>query len=533
MSKTKFSIKLLALLAVALIAVSSFFVLFVPGSALAAETPTYYVFHYTHDTPFYSFLTPAGGAGTVAKEFYLCIKVVGSQRSVQDLYFKDFSSLYYNGDFTFVMDGEWVFKTSTGVNWSFSYFDVKDTYESAVITMFGDDTGLIQYPTNIAAYNDLCYSVDLDQADFSISPTTYTVMYHPNYSGAPAMQPTVAVTGSTITLPSPTRAGYKFAGWYTLPTGGDFIGLGGSSYTVTQNITLYAHWTVIGSGGNDNPGGSFAPLEPPALDSNGNVDLSNTQWLLNDTLDFTSLSSGIITFYATLTLNKLPDISYSVNQELVNWNGTFIGDILSYSVTTSWTVSKQFSVGSPATGYIYSNTDVHGLPGYDNTNEPYPITIFAYDSQQLNPFNFNRIITFPSDSKLAIHNSRFYNWLLSNATYISALKDYSQGYDYGYDRGYNSGYSDGQLSANSTVNGSSASYTAGYQEGYAAGVRASGDYDYSFIGLISAVIDVPIQAFASLFNFDLLGVNMLNLATSILTILVVLAVCKIVIGFFL
>ncbi|MBQ3151522.1 MAG: InlB B-repeat-containing protein [Clostridia bacterium] len=42
------------------------------------------------------------------------------------------------------------------------------------------------------------------------------------------------------TLPTPTRSGYTFNGWYTSSTGGTKIT---SSSTVTGNTTIYAHWT--------------------------------------------------------------------------------------------------------------------------------------------------------------------------------------------------------------------------------------------------------------------------------------------------
>lgn len=48
---------------------------------------------------------------------------------------------------------------------------------------------------------------------------------------------------ASITLPTPTRTGYTFSGWYTASSGGTKIGNGGASYTPTANITLYAQWT--------------------------------------------------------------------------------------------------------------------------------------------------------------------------------------------------------------------------------------------------------------------------------------------------
>ena len=46
----------------------------------------------------------------------------------------------------------------------------------------------------------------------------------------------------SVTLPTPTRFGYKFIGWYTSAEGGTKIT--GATYTPTSNVTLYAHWKL-------------------------------------------------------------------------------------------------------------------------------------------------------------------------------------------------------------------------------------------------------------------------------------------------
>ena len=45
-------------------------------------------------------------------------------------------------------------------------------------------------------------------------------------------------TGAAITLPTPTRTGYTFDGWYTASSGGTKK----TSYSPASNSTLYAHW---------------------------------------------------------------------------------------------------------------------------------------------------------------------------------------------------------------------------------------------------------------------------------------------------
>ncbi len=53
-------------------------------------------------------------------------------------------------------------------------------------------------------------------------------------------------TLGSVTLPTPTRTGYTFAGWYDSATGGTKIGDGGQSYTPTTAKTLYARWNSLG-----------------------------------------------------------------------------------------------------------------------------------------------------------------------------------------------------------------------------------------------------------------------------------------------
>ena len=50
-------------------------------------------------------------------------------------------------------------------------------------------------------------------------------------------------SGGSVTLPTPTYAGYTFDGWYTAATGGTLIGAAEASYTPTANTTLHAQWT--------------------------------------------------------------------------------------------------------------------------------------------------------------------------------------------------------------------------------------------------------------------------------------------------
>jgi uncharacterized repeat protein (TIGR02543 family) len=71
---------------------------------------------------------------------------------------------------------------------------------------------------------------------------TYTVTFNAN-SGT--VSPTSGTTGEGWTLaslPTPTRTGYTFGGWYTAATGGTEVT---ESRVYSENTTIYARWTLI------------------------------------------------------------------------------------------------------------------------------------------------------------------------------------------------------------------------------------------------------------------------------------------------
>jgi uncharacterized repeat protein (TIGR02543 family) len=63
-----------------------------------------------------------------------------------------------------------------------------------------------------------------------------------NSEGGSAVSNMSGLDGTTITLPSDTRTGYTFDGWFSAATGGVAMT---SPYTLAGSVTLYAQWTII------------------------------------------------------------------------------------------------------------------------------------------------------------------------------------------------------------------------------------------------------------------------------------------------
>ena len=75
------------------------------------------------------------------------------------------------------------------------------------------------------------------------SSASYNVSFNANGGSVSTASKTVTYGGTYGTLPTPTRAGYTFNGWYTAASGGSKVGTD-TKVAITANQTLYAQWSV-------------------------------------------------------------------------------------------------------------------------------------------------------------------------------------------------------------------------------------------------------------------------------------------------
>lgn len=110
---------------------------------------------------------------------------------------------------------------------------------------------------------------------------------------------------------------------------------------------------------------------------------------------------------------------------------------------------------------------------------------------------------------------------------ITQIVNTNSSYMLGYDNGFNTGVN--SVDTNRI-------YSEGYQDGKQVGIDIGYNQglvdsnDYTFIGLLSAVVDAPIRVFSSFLNFDLLGFNMSNFFFSILTLCLIITLVRLIMG---
>lgn len=99
-------------------------------------------------------------------------------------------------------------------------------------------------------------------------------------------------------------------------------------------------------------------------------------------------------------------------------------------------------------------------------------------------------------------SNEFYEWFQANLTMLNGYDSYLEGYNQGYEQGKADGYEEGK--------------TQGYNQGYYEGAADAGDY--SFLNLLTAVVDAPITVFVKLLDFEILGWNMTTVVISLLSV---------------
>ena len=117
--------------------------------------------------------------------------------------------------------------------------NTRSTTHNADGTKYFDTYGLVD------AVTDATYVPNNTRAPLSGTyriqfPNIYTITYDAN-GGSVGTSSVKSADGDSVTLPTPSRSGYTFDGWYN---GGSSVGGSGSSYTTTSTATLTATWTI-------------------------------------------------------------------------------------------------------------------------------------------------------------------------------------------------------------------------------------------------------------------------------------------------
>ena len=235
----------------------------------------------------------------------------------------------------------------------------------------------------------------------SMSGTTYTF-------GAGNATLTANYNNGSITLPSATKAGHKFKGWYSNGCGTTFIGNAGESYTPTSNVTLKACYSyyayildVYPNGGTWNGTTEKTRIEPlanPKPSIYGNTDYTGK---IGSTIDIPNPipPSGYTVSFNTNGGSSISSITST--KSFNGWNnsspGTFSGTTYTYGEGSGYITAnyKNNSVNLPKptkSGYTFGGwyTASSGGTKVNNTYTPTEnITLYAHWSANSYTLSFD------------------------------------------------------------------------------------------------------------------------------------------------
>ena len=176
----------------------------------------------------------------------------------------------------------------------------------------------------------------------SLSGTTFTY-------GSGNTSLTARYTTNSITLPSTSKAGYTFNGWYTSSSGGSYVGTSGSYYSPTSSTTLYAHWTSNASSNitynisyNLN-NGTHGSSHPTSATYGSSVNISNPTKKVTINLSKGTTASG-----ATISSSTA-----SASQTFAGWTATNLNTTTARYGSSSTSINTQWSNGSTKTKSEY------------------------------------------------------------------------------------------------------------------------------------------------------------------------------------
>lgn len=196
------------------------------------------------------------------------------------------------------------------------------------------------------------------------APNQFTLTYNANGGSVSPATKSLSFGDSYGTLPTPTRTHYTFNGWYTAASGGTKVSAD-TTPTSSDNVTIYAHWTLVPYYVNWNTGTGYTIKVERTASPNAGASIGTlaqkADVFYGDVLSVTytaatgySLSShgstsitvtGNITstkIYATASLN-----SYTYNIVYRSSNGTSLG-----STTATYKYGTTNTITAPAkSGY--------------------------------------------------------------------------------------------------------------------------------------------------------------------------------------
>ena len=209
--------------------------------------------------------------------------------------------------------------------------------------------------------------VTLDEDEYENMLTSCTVTLNPNGGSVSTTKKTVSYGQAYGDLPTPTRTGYTFTGWYTAASGGTKV-TADTVVTAVADHTLYAHWDAMAYTAKWNSGTGYTitvkrTSSPYANAGTGTLssgavvyfgDVLSVTYTANTGYNISTKGSTAITVKGNVTSSDIY-CTVSVKQYTATWNGG-----TGYTITVKRTSSplKGATIGTLSSGTTVYHGDV-------------------------------------------------------------------------------------------------------------------------------------------------------------------------------
>ena len=217
----------------------------------------------------------------------------------------------------------------------------------------------------------------------TLTPESYTLTLDPNGGSVSTTSKTVTYDSTYGDLPTPTRTGYTFNGWYTASSGGTKVE-STTQVKTASNHTLYAHWAPVTY---------TITLNNQSATSAGTATAYyqyNTTKTVNGTLCYYYTTSALTTCLTNgYTITKPTKTGYTFGgyytgtngsgTQYVDANGTFINNI--YQTTgnktlyAKWTLNKYTLTLTKGTGVSTIYYKINGATSYSSATSTQNLSV--------------------------------------------------------------------------------------------------------------------------------------------------------------
>ena len=189
---------------------------------------------------------------------------------------------------------------------------------------------------------------------------SYTVTFNANGGTTPTASKSVTYKNTYGTLPTPTRTGHSFAGWFTTASGGSQVTTS-TTVTTASAHTLYAHWNA-----------NTYSVEYNANNGSGTMSNSSHTYDVAKALTSNSFTRTGYTFKGWSTSSTATTATYANGASVKNLTSTNGATVNLYAVWQANTYAIKYNVNAPsgatATGSMSNSTHTYNTSKNLTTN---------------------------------------------------------------------------------------------------------------------------------------------------------------------